>query len=75
MKPKDPAAVALGQKRWKGVPARKRSEIARAAVSERWQNATEAERAAQGARLAKARKDAAAARKKESLSKKKNAGD
>jgi len=63
-KAKDPAAVSLGRKRWKGVPAKERSEITRAAVSERWQNASAAERMAQGARLAKARKAAADARRR-----------
>lgn len=61
-KEKDPAAVALGEKRWQGVSKKKRSELTRAAVAERWSNASEEERAAVGARLAKARK--AAARKR-----------
>lgn len=55
-KPKDPAAVALGAKRWRGVSKKKRSEITRAAVNSRWENTTEEERAAIGAKLADARK-------------------
>jgi len=33
---KSAAAVALGKKRWKGVPAAERSEIARRAIAARW---------------------------------------
>lgn len=43
---KDPAAVALGRKgglkggkaRWKGVPAKKRKELARKAARARWKS-------------------------------------
>jgi hypothetical protein len=61
---KDPAAVALGEKRWEGVSKKKRSEITRAAVNERWKKASQADRQALGAKLAAARKKKAAAKKK-----------
>ncbi len=35
-KRKDPAAVSLGKKRWKGVDAATRSEALRRAVTARW---------------------------------------
>lgn len=54
--PKDPAAVALGQKRWKGIEPEERAEIARAAVNERWANTSAKEKKAIGAKLAAARK-------------------
>jgi hypothetical protein len=47
---KDPAAVALGEKRWEGVSKKKRSEITRAAVNERWKKASQADRQALGAK-------------------------
>ena len=60
-KKKNAAAVALGKKRWQGVKAEERSAALTAAVESRWKNATEADRAALGEKLAAAR---AAARKK-----------
>lgn len=35
-KRKNAAAVSLGQKRWKGLTAEERSEIARKAIQARW---------------------------------------
>ena len=60
-KKKNAAAVALGKKRWQGVKAEERSAALTAAVQARWKNTTEADRAAQGKKLAEA---SAAARKK-----------
>ena len=60
-KRKNPAAVALGRERWKNLSAAERSEAGRAAVTNRWGEATEEEKLAAGQRLAAAR---AAARKR-----------
>jgi len=35
-KRKDPAAVALGKKRWRSVPSEERSRIMRETVLKRW---------------------------------------
>jgi len=54
-KKKNPAAVALGKERWKGLSEEEVREHQSAAASARWEDATEEERAAIGKRLAEAR--------------------
>jgi hypothetical protein len=61
---KDEAAVALGKKRWKGIPKDERKTHASSAATERWANATEADRAEVGKKLAAARAAKKAAAKK-----------
>lgn len=38
-KRKNPAAVAMARKRWKGITKQERSNLMRAAVNVRWENA------------------------------------
>jgi hypothetical protein len=41
-RPKNKAAAELGRKRWKGLTAEQRSEIARRAVRARWEKSRKA---------------------------------
>lgn len=52
---KDPAAVALGKKRWEGIDDEDRAAAASRAATARWEGSTEKQRAAIGKKLAAAR--------------------
>jgi hypothetical protein len=51
----DKAAVALGKKRWKGIPKEERAEATAAAAKARWAKTSPAERLEIGRKLAAAR--------------------
>lgn len=53
---KDPAAVNLGRKRWKGSTPEERSEFASESAKARWANTTPEERAAIAKKLVAARR-------------------
>lgn len=52
---KDPAAVALGRKRWVGTTTEERKEATTEAIRARWKGASLKKRKAQGKMLAEAR--------------------
>lgn len=52
---KDPAAVALGKKRWEGKTEEERKEATTKAIRARWRGASKKTRQEQGKRLAEAR--------------------